>query len=52
MYDQPKQCEFVPCLNDEGGDVVDLDANGLDDAGGHKDLGAARRVHARTEIRT
>ena len=48
----PKGGKCLPCLNDKGGDVVDLDANGLDDAGGHKDLGAARRVHARTEIRT
>ena len=42
----------VPCLDDESGDVVDLDPDGLAHAGRNEDLGAGGGVHAGTEVGT
>ncbi len=41
----------IPGLDNEGRDVVDLDPDGLADAGGNKNLGAGGRVHSRTKVR-
>ncbi len=41
-----------PGLNNEGRDVVDLDPDGLADAGGNKNLGAGGRIHSGTKVRT
>ncbi len=41
-----------PGLDNEGRDVVDLDPDGLADAGGNKNLGAGGRIHSRTKVRT